>query len=98
LSKGTPEFGKSAKCSIWLEEISVPHELSVLALVKGRERYIYVYDDTSREDLIQVLRDQASSPDCSLSWFDASVLTERARQQDYAAGKQIATPRPSPTV
>ena len=56
-------------------------ELSVLALVKGRERYIFVYDEESRESLIDAIRNQAADPDVSLSWFDAAVLTERARQQ-----------------
>ena len=57
------------------------HELSVLALIKGRERFIYVYDDDSRERLIDTIRDQAADPTVSVSWFDAAALTERARQQ-----------------
>jgi hypothetical protein len=59
----------------------VQHELSILALIKGSERYIYVYDDVSRSRLLDAIRDQAASPRLSLSWFDAAVLTERARQQ-----------------
>lgn len=66
----------------------VQHELSVLALVKGRERYIYVYDDASRELLFDAIRDQAASPRLSLSWFDAAVLTERARQQAMEASAE----------
>lgn len=61
--------------------IGVQHELSVLALVKGGERFIFVYDDVSREKLIDAIRDQAADPEVALSWFDAAVLTERARQQ-----------------
>jgi hypothetical protein len=61
--------------------IGVQHELSVLALVKGGERFIFVYDDVSREKLIDAIRDQAADPKVALSWFDAAVLTERARQQ-----------------
>jgi hypothetical protein len=60
---------------------TVQHELSVLALIKGSERYVYVYDDASRERLLDVIRDQAASPRLSLSWFDAAVLKERAIQQ-----------------
>jgi len=60
------------------------HELSVLALIKGPERFIYVYDDISRGRLIDAIRDQAADPAVSLSWFDAAVLTERARQQAIA--------------
>lgn len=63
-------------------------ELNVLALVKGQERYIFVYDDDSRSELIDVLRNQAASPRLSLTWFDALVLTRKAREQEAAAGPQ----------
>lgn len=57
------------------------HDLNVLALIKGEERFIFVYDDESRERLIDSVRDKAADPGVSLSWFDAAVLTQRARQQ-----------------
>jgi hypothetical protein len=56
-------------------------EVNVLALVKGPERFVYVYDDASHPDLIATLRDHAADPDLSLSWFDATVLTTKAREQ-----------------
>ena len=57
-------------------------EFNVLALVKGQEHYIFVYDDDSRETLIDSFRDQAADPDLSLNWFDAMVLTTKAREKD----------------
>ena len=54
-------------------------ELNVLALIKGDERYIFVYDDDSRETLIDDIRDKAADPATPVSWFDAAVLTERVR-------------------
>ena len=69
------------------------HELSVLALIKGKERFIYVYDDASRDVLIDLFRDQAADPHVSLSWFDAAVLTERARQQ-APSGPPPSSPQP----
>jgi hypothetical protein len=62
----------------------VRRELSILALVKGRERYVFVYDDTSRDALIDAFRDQAADPTLSFNWFDAAVLTEKAREQAQA--------------
>ena len=53
----------------------------MLALVKGKERFVFVYDESSRDKLIDTIRNQAADPETSLSWFDAAVLTERARQQ-----------------
>jgi hypothetical protein len=62
----------------------VPRELNVLALIKGDERYVFVYDDASREPLLDTLRDHAADPRLSLTWFDAAVLTEKAREQARA--------------
>jgi len=56
-------------------------ELNVLALLKGTERYVFVYDDPSRPLLIDAFRDQAADPRLSFNWFDAAVLTDRAREQ-----------------
>jgi hypothetical protein len=66
----------------------VQHDLSILALVKGKERYLYVFDDSSLDRLIEVIREQAASPAASLSWFDAKILTERARQQVQEAASE----------
>jgi hypothetical protein len=59
----------------------VTHDVNVLALFKGTDRYIFVYDDDSRDDLIDELRNAAADPRTALNWFDAAVLTDRARQQ-----------------
>jgi hypothetical protein len=63
----------------------LPDELNVLALVKGAERFIFVYDDISRAKLIDTIRDLAADPNISLSWFDANVLTRKAQEQALAA-------------
>jgi hypothetical protein len=62
-----------------LSEKSVTQELNVLALIKGIERFIFVYDDLSTPELIDDIRDKAADPAVSLNWFDAAVLTERVR-------------------
>jgi hypothetical protein len=73
-------------------EESVRRELNVLALLKGVERYVFVYDDDSRQDLIDHFRRQAADPRLSFSWFDAAVLTERAREQACQCGGQTMPP------
>ena len=65
-------------------------EFNVLALIKGQERYIFIYDDDSHDPLIEAFRNNAADPRLSFSWFDAAVLTEKARQQAGAA--ETATP------
>lgn len=65
-------------------------ELNVLALIKGEQRYVYVYDDASRDALVERFQAQAADPRLDLNWFDAVVLAHKAAEQ--AAG---ATARPS---
>jgi hypothetical protein len=60
----------------------VNRELNVLALFKGEERFIFVYDDDSRDAIIDEIRDRAADPAVALNWFDAAVLTERVRNQE----------------
>ena len=66
----------------------VTQELNVLALFKGNERFIFVYDDESRDELIDTIRDAAASPRTPINWFDAAVLTDRARQQGKESQEQ----------
>jgi len=62
-------------------------EFNVLALVKGNEHYVYVYDDESRLPLLEAFQMQAASPDLSLTWFDAAVLTQKAHEQARIVGE-----------
>jgi hypothetical protein len=59
----------------------VAREFNVLALVKGNEHYVYVYDDDSRLSLLEEFQKQAANGDLSLTWFDAAVLTQKAHEQ-----------------
>jgi hypothetical protein len=58
---------------------------NVLALIKGDERYVYVYDDASRTALIEAFHVQAANPELSLNGFDAAVLTKKAEEQALTA-------------
>jgi hypothetical protein len=71
----------------------VPRELNVLALVKGSDRYVFIYDDQSYEALIDAFRDHAADPRLSFTWFDAAVLSEKARQQARVADVLEISPR-----
>jgi hypothetical protein len=66
----------------------VRQELNVLALIKGEERYVYVYDEESREKLINLFRDQAADPRLALSWLDVPLLCNKAREQARAAADE----------
>ena len=69
-------------------------EYNVLALIKGQEHYVFVYDDVSRPALLELFRKQAADTALSFNWFDAAVLTEKAWEQ-ARAGEGPAPPRRS---
>jgi hypothetical protein len=56
-------------------------EYNVLALVKGEEKYVYIYLDTHHKALLRVLESHAANPHLSFNWFDAAVLKQRSVQQ-----------------
>jgi hypothetical protein len=67
------------------EQRAVSHDINVLALVKGNERYIFLYDDASRAEALRTLGRYASNPELSFSWYDAAVLSQKIRQSTAAA-------------
>lgn len=55
--------------------------MNVLALVKGQERYIYLYDDDSRAELLRHFGRQAANQALSITWYDVAPLAGRVRNQ-----------------
>jgi hypothetical protein len=58
----------------------VNDDINVLALVKGRERYIFLYEDSQRAEALRTLGRFASNPELSFTWYDAAVLSQKVRQ------------------
>ncbi len=56
-------------------------EINVLALIKGSERYLYIYDDESQSALLDHLAEQALDPALTINGFDAAVLARRSHEQ-----------------
>lgn len=56
-------------------------DINVLALVKGSERYVFLYDDSNRAETLRVLGRYASNPELSFTWYDAAVLSQKIRQE-----------------
>ena len=55
-------------------------DINVLALVKGEERYVFLYDDASKAETLRTLGRFASDPELSMTWYDAAVLSQKVRQ------------------
>ena len=52
-----------------------------IVLQKGRETYLFRFDDASHRAFLKVLGRFAADPNLSFSWYDAAVLCKRARKQ-----------------
>jgi hypothetical protein len=81
------------------EKRRVSQDINVLALVKGSERYVFLYDDASRAEALRVLGRYASNPELSFSWYDAAVLSQKIRQtaQKASGTRRFQMPQLSDT-
>jgi DNA transposition AAA+ family ATPase len=55
-------------------------DINVLALVKGSERYVILYDDASKAEALRQLARWASNPGLSLNWWDAAHMGKKIRK------------------
>ncbi|MBQ6829416.1 MAG: hypothetical protein IJO46_15505 [Thermoguttaceae bacterium] len=56
-------------------------EVNVLALVKGKERYVFLYSDSNQSEMLRTFGRYASDPELSFSWYDAAVLSQKLRRK-----------------
>ena len=72
-------------------------DINVLALVKGTERYVFLYDDASRAETLRTLGRFASNPELSFTWYDAAVLSQKIRQESHKfySASRFEVPLPS---
>jgi len=53
--------------------------LNIIAILKGREKYTFIYTDDQAAAAINTLGRFASTPDLSFTWYDAAILAQRIR-------------------
>ncbi len=58
-------------------------DINVLAMVKGEERYIFLYNDENRVEMLRTLGRYAADPQLSFSWYDAAVMSKKVREIAY---------------
>lgn len=63
------------------EAPAVNDDINVLALVKGKERYIFLYEDNQQAEALRMLGRHAANPELSFSWYDAAVLGKKIRSE-----------------
>jgi hypothetical protein len=57
----------------------VSEEVSVVALARGNEQYLFIFDDRNRTELLRTFGRFAANPDLSFSWYDAAILSQKVR-------------------
>ena len=70
LPPSPPAFGVS----------TVSQDVNVLALVKGNERYVFLFDDDHRVEVLRTLGRFAADPELSFTWNDAVMLSQKVKQ------------------
>ena len=81
LSVGLVAFSKDT--SRRREIDSVKDEVNVLAMVKGEERYVFLYDDANRVETLRTLGRFAADSELSFTWYDAAVMSKKIRDMAY---------------
>lgn len=59
-------------------------DINVVALVKGEERYIFLFNDGQKSETLRTLGKYASDSKLSFSWYDAAVLSQKVRNIEQA--------------
>ena len=72
--------------------------VNVLALLKGEERYVFLYDDHSLDQVLQTLGRYAADPELSFTWYDAAVLSQRVRQLSETGTEKDDSPAAAANV
>lgn len=62
------------------EEDHLDKEVNVLALVKDGQRYVFLYDDVSHDELLRTLGRYAEDPELNFSWYDMAALSQKVRR------------------
>ncbi|MFH0851235.1 MAG: hypothetical protein V1876_00600 [Candidatus Peregrinibacteria bacterium] len=97
LSGALPPF---LTVSVFPCEIPSPEfeDINVLALVKGTERFVFLYTDANRAKALRVLGKYASDPEINFSWYDAAVLSQKIRSESTKISYQKMYPWAPPPV
>jgi len=56
-------------------------DINVIALIKGGERYVILYDDSQRAMAMRQLGNWAANEELLFTWYDAAVLASKIREE-----------------
>ena len=79
---------RNAGLSTGNEFNTVEQDVKVIALIKGEERYVFLYSDKNRAETLRLLGRYASNPELSFTWYDAAVLSQKIRQESLQHARE----------
>lgn len=59
---------------------SQANDLNVVVVVKGEERYVFMFDDGNRNEACRTASRWAANPELSFTWCDAAVATQSIKE------------------
>lgn len=60
-----------------------PTDIRAIALVKGDERYVFLFDEANRAETLRTLGKFAANPELSFTWYDAAKLSQSIRNEKF---------------
>jgi hypothetical protein len=54
--------------------------VNVLAMIKGEEKYVFLYSEENRIEMLRTLGRYAADPELSFSWYDAAIMSKKIRE------------------
>lgn len=66
-------MGDVSRCARW------PDNVTIVAIAKGRQRYLFVCDRAGREHVLRTAGKWAADPELSFSWYDAAIVSHKIR-------------------
>jgi len=101
IESGSINNGTDAVGSNIVDNNTVERDIKVIALVKGEEQYIFLYNEDNRAETLRLLGRYASNPELSFSWYDAAVLSQKIRQESLQKTREkqrVESPRHSVSI
>lgn len=57
-------------------------DTNITVIPKGEERYVYIWDEPHRPDLLKTFGRQAANPELSFTWLDACRASMAIRKYE----------------
>lgn len=61
--------------------------INLIVVKKGVDTYVFLYNYSSRLELLRAIGRLASNPELNFTWYDAAMVNEKAREEWRVSGR-----------